>query len=209
MRAVIWLRALLLVGACAAAQLALAAELSPEALTSIGLRLDQAPVLRGEFEQSKTLKGFKKPLLSRGSFVMARARGVQWLTTQPFASTLVVTADRLTTLDATGSGQKMDARQEPGLRAFNETLMAVLMGDVKVLATRFKVEGSQDAQGWRLTLVPRDAGLLALMTRIEIEGDQHVRAIQWHEASGDSNSVRFFGHKNTALTAIELGRFAP
>ncbi|MBT9570797.1 MAG: outer membrane lipoprotein carrier protein LolA, partial [Pseudomonas umsongensis] len=173
----------------------------------IGKKLDTSPVLRGECEQSKTLKGFKKPLVSRGNFVMTRARGVQWLTTQPFASTLVITADRLVTQGEGGAGQKMDTRQEPGLRAFNETLMAVLMGDVKVLAARFKVEGTQDASGWRLSLVPRDATLLAPIARIDIEGDQVVRTIQLHEGSGDTNSIRFFGHKNSGLTTVEIGRF--
>ncbi|MBC7919169.1 MAG: outer membrane lipoprotein carrier protein LolA [Rhodoferax sp.] len=185
----------------------MAVELSAEELNRIGQKLDTSPVLRGEFEQSKTLKGFKKPLVSRGNFVMARAKGVQWLTTQPFASTLVITADRLVTQGEGGAAQKMDTRQEPGLRAFNETLMAVLIGDVKVLATRFKVEGTQDASGWRLSLVPRDAALLSLIARIDIEGDQVVRAIQLHEGSGDTNRIRFFSHKNSALTTAEIGRF--
>lgn len=197
----------LLVLALAGAGAVMAAELSAEDLSRIGQKLDTSAVLRGEFEQSKTLKGFKKPLVSRGNFVMARAKGVQWLTTQPFASTLVITADRLVTQGEGGAGQKMDTRQESGLRAFNETLMAVLMGDVKVLATRFKVEGTQEASGWRLSLVPRDAALLALIARIDIEGDQVVRAIQLHERSGDTNSIRFFAHKNSGLTAAEIGRF--
>lgn len=206
MRVVKFLR-LLLVLALAGTGAVIAAELSAEDLNRIGQKLDTSAVLRGEFEQSKTLKGFKKPLVSRGNFVMARAKGVQWLTTQPFASTLVVTADRLVTQGEGGAAQKMDTRQEPGLRAFNEALMAVLMGDVKVLAARFKVEGTQDASGWRLSLVPREAALLALIARIDIEGDLVVRAIQLHEGSGDTNSIRFFGHKNSALTAAETGRF--
>lgn len=211
MRGVSLLRAFVILAlAWGSVTTAQAAELSTESLASIGQRLDNAPVLRGEFEQSKTLKGFKRPLVSRGNFVMARAKGVQWLTTRPFASTLVITADRLVTLGEGGSAQRMDIRQEPGLRAVNETLMALLMGDVKVLAVRFKVEGVvnvPNGQGWRLSLVPRDAALLALIARIEIDGVQHVLNIALHEASGDTNSIRFFDHKNSPLTAIEIGRF--
>ena len=197
----------LLLAWAAAAQ---AAELPPEALAGIGQQLDQALVLRGEFEQNKTIKGFKKPLLSRGSFVIARGKGVQWLTAQPFASTLVITPDRLVTINEAGGGQKMDAKQEPGLRAFNETLLGLLGGDVKLLATRFKTEGSAPPGGpWKLSLTPRDAALAALIARIEIEGDQHVRAILLQEASGDLTRIRFSRHQAGSLSAAETGRFAP
>jgi len=188
---------------------ALSAELSSEALNRIGQRLDTAAVLRGEFEQSKTLKGFKKPLVSRGNFVIARAKGVQWLTAQPFASTLIITAERFVTLSEGETRQKVDPKQEPGLRAFNETLMALLMGDLKLLAVRFKVGGVQDAKGWRLSLEPREVALLALIARIEIEGDQHVTSIRLHETSGDTNSILFFSHKNSSLTVTEIERFGP
>src|SRR5437868_5861786 len=46
-------------------------------------RLKTAPVLKGEFEQTKTLKGFKNPLVSRGEFLVARGQGVWWHTRQP------------------------------------------------------------------------------------------------------------------------------
>ena len=186
-----------------------AAELPPEALIPIGKQLDNSAVLRGEFEQTKTIKGFKKPLVSRGGFVIARGKGVQWATTQPFASTLVITADRLVTINEGGGGQKMDTRQEPGLRAFNETLMAVLMGDIKVLAARFKVEGSVQDTRWHLILTPRDASLAALIARIDIEGDTQVRAIQLHEGAGDTSRLRFFNHKADVLSSAETGRFSP
>ena len=39
-------------------------------------RLKASPVLKGEFEQTKTLKGFKNPLVSRGEFLVARGQGV-------------------------------------------------------------------------------------------------------------------------------------
>jgi hypothetical protein len=206
MRAINFLQ-LLLVLALTGFSAAMAAELSTQDLNRIGQKLDTSAVLRGEFEQTKTLKGFKKPLVSRGSFVMARAKGVQWLTSHPFASTLVIDADRMVTLGEGNPGQKMDVRQEPGLRAFNEILMAVLVGDMRVLATRFRVEGSQDASGWSISLVPRDATLLALIDRIDVQGDQVVRVIQLHEGSGDTSSIRLFGHQNSGLTAIESERF--
>jgi len=66
-------------------------------------RLKASPVLKGQFEQTKTLKGFKNPLVSRGQFLVARGQGVWWHTQQPFESTLVVTKTRLFTRNPDGS----------------------------------------------------------------------------------------------------------
>ncbi len=59
---------------------------APDLAASVRQQLVQAPVLRGEFEQSKQVQGFSKPLISRGSFIVSRERGVLWLTKTPFAS---------------------------------------------------------------------------------------------------------------------------
>jgi len=186
------------------------AQSAPELLADISRRLENPAVLRGEFEQTKTIKGFKRPLVSKGTFVMARDKGVQWITAQPFASTVVVTRERLLTLGESGASRQIDTRQEPGLKAVNEMLMALLAGDVKALAERFQAEGAlQGAQGWRLALKPRDAALAAFITRIELEGGRHVDSVNLHEASGDASRIRFFNHAASSLSPVEAGRFGP
>jgi outer membrane lipoprotein-sorting protein len=187
-----------------------AAQTTPDLLLEVSKRLDNPAVLRGDFEQTKTLKGFKRPLVSRGTFVMARGRGVQWVTTQPFASTLVVTRERLLTLTDGGVSQQIDTRQEPGLRAVNEMLMALLAGDVKALSARFKAEGAlQGEHGWHVVLSPRDAALAGFITRIELDGDRHVKLVVLQEASGDDSRIRFTRHEVSTLTPLEIGRFGP
>ena len=203
-------RHLLQVGLVGLAMAALPAHAhtAPDLLTEVSKRLANPPVLRGEFEQTKTLKGFKRPLVSKGTFVMVRDRGVQWVTAQPFASTLVVTRERLVTLGEAGIQQQIDTRQEPGLRAVNEMLMALLAGDVKALSARFKSEGAlQGAQGWKLVLTPREAALAGFIARIELEGDRHVMLVDLKEASGDDSRIRFFNHAASTLSPAEAGRF--
>ncbi len=179
----------------------------PDWLLEVARRMDSAAVIRGAFEQIKTIKGFKKPLLSRGRFLIVRGRGIQWLTQEPFPSALVVTRERLMTV-TDGGAQEMDARQEPGLRAVNELLMAVLGGDLRVLNVRFQVEGSlQGSQGWRMTLVPKDATLLRFIVRIEMEGDRHVQQVRLIEGSGDESRIRFSQHSSIGLTQAESARF--
>lgn len=176
-------------------------------LAELGRRLTSPPVLRGDFEQTKTIKGFKRPLVSRGTFVMARGRGVHWATREPFASTIVVTQDRIRTLDAAGSNT-VETRQEPGLRMVNDLLLALLAGDIKALASRFQTDLVLDgARGWRLTLLPSDGALGRFVTRIELQGDEHVRQVHWQEASGDDTRLRFAQHSTTPLSAAETAWF--
>ena len=57
--------------------------------------VERAPVLTGEFEQIKTLKGFSRPLRSSGRFVAVRDVGILWLTKAPLQSSMRVTADEI------------------------------------------------------------------------------------------------------------------
>lgn len=180
----------------------------PQWLSEAARRLDNAAIMRGDFEQTKTIKGFKKPLVSRGHFLMARGKGIQWVTNEPFPSTLVVTKDRLLTIMDKGVQQQLDARQEPGLRAINELLMAVLGGDLNALNARFQIEGGlQGVQGWRLSLVPRDVALQRFISHIDMDGDAHVQNVRLSEGAGDESRIRFTHHSSTSLTQAEAERF--
>jgi hypothetical protein len=200
---------------CASALLALTATPLPaaegEALAErVKKRLSDAPVQRGDFEQRKTVKGFKHPLVSRGDYLFARERGVVWRTREPFASTLVLTRERLVSRGADGSNMTaMDARSEPGLRAVNQLLFALLSADLATLAQRFRIEGqAPDNAPWQLTLTPRDATLGNWLQKVELQGDRQVQAVQWQEASGDSSQIRFSTQVGAAaLSTEEAARF--
>lgn len=173
-------------------------------------RLSDAPVQRGEFEQKKTVKGFKHPLVSRGDYLFARERGVVWRTREPFASTLVLTRERLQARGADGSTTTaLDARSEPGLRAVNQLLFALLAADLGALAQRFRIEGQAAVDGpWQLRLTPRDAQLAGWLQAVDLQGDRQVQTVQWQEASGDASLIRFSAQAGAAqLTADEAARF--
>ena len=63
-----------------------AAEPVPAVVREIRQRMADDAVLRGSFEQRKSIKGFRNPLVSRGEFIVARQRGVVWRTVEPFGS---------------------------------------------------------------------------------------------------------------------------
>lgn len=180
-------------------------------LREVRERLAQDPVLRGAFEQRKTVQGFRQPLVSSGEFTVSRLRGVLWRTQLPFASTLVVTRDRVLARQADGSiARVLNASEEPAVRAVSETLFGVMAADLGLLAQRFQVDGELAGRdGWKLALRPRDAGMARWVARVELEGDRFLRGVRLQEAGGDATQIRLLRHAaDTALRADEEAQFA-
>lgn len=173
-------------------------------------RLKIAPVLKGEFEQAKTLKGFRNPLVSKGEFLVARGQGAWWHTRQPFESTLVVTRTRLFTRNADGSATDLvDAQAEPGVRQVNELVFSLLAADLDVLADKFTIVAQPvGAAGWTMTLTPRDANLAKFLVRATLTGERDVQTVRIEEARGDATQIRFLRQvPSEALAADEAARF--
>jgi outer membrane lipoprotein-sorting protein len=181
-----------------------------EAVKLVHERLKVAPVLKGEFEQTKTLKGFRNPLVSRGEFLVARGQGVWWHTLAPFETTLVVTRTRLFTRNADGSTTNLaDAQAEPGVRQVNELIFALLAGDPDALADKFEVAAQPvGAAGWTMTLTPRDANVAKFLQRATLAGERDVQSVRIEEARGDVTQIRF-SHQlpAQALAPAEAARF--
>ncbi len=175
--------------------LAMAAPRAADALEAVRSRLAEVALLRGAFKQSKRLAGFRNPLQSSGQFVLVRGRGVLWLTEKPFASTLIVTPDRLESLDSQGHRlTRLDAREEPALRSINQLLLTTLTADLTPLRALFSIDASLVGPvGWRLVLQPSDALLARQLLRITLAGEQHVHEVQIDERSGDRTEIVFSG----------------
>jgi outer membrane lipoprotein-sorting protein len=202
------------VAACAlvaAAAFAAPAASAPaaDAVRLIHERLKIAPVLKGEFEQAKTLKGFKNPLVSKGEFLVARGQGVWWHTQKPFESTLVVTKTRLFARNADGSANDLvDAQAEPGVRQVNELVFSLLAADLDVLVDKFDVVAQPvGAAGWTLVLTPRDANLARFLARATLAGERDVQSVRIEEARGDATQIRFSRQvPSAALRADDAAR---
>jgi hypothetical protein len=171
--------------------------LTPQSpLQRLQTQLKTSPVLRGEFEQTKTLKGFKNPLRSSGIFLVAKERGVVWQTQKPFASRLVVTPDQMTSRQADGRiNTQISAKNEPGIRAINDTLFALMSIDWPTLSKRFDFEIQfKEGNTWHLKLTPRDSALTQWLSHIELQGDQFLRTVHLTEPQGDTNQITLRAH---------------
>lgn len=170
--------------------LALTLSADPTALaTQVKAKLKDAPVLTGTFEQSKQVKGFKRPLKSSGTYRVVKAEGVTWNTLKPFASELTVRAGDITSKQNGVEVFKLDAKSEPGVRVITELLFSLLSGDLPALSKQFTHEGEVGEKDWRIELTPKEPTLQKVFTRITLKGDDAVRSVHLLEAGGDATLI--------------------
>jgi hypothetical protein len=103
----------------------------------------------------------------------------------------------------------MDAQAEPGLKQVNELVFSLLSADLEALADKFTVAARPvGANGWTLTLTPRDPNLAKFLVRATLAGDRFVQTVRIDEARGDTTQIRF-SHQapSAALTADDAARF--
>ena len=176
---------------------------------TVAATLARPAVLRGRFEQDKQVVGFKKPLRSSGDFLLAGDRGVVWTTRQPFASELRLTRDSVSSRQDGQVVFSLDAGREPGVRAVNQLLFALLTGDIRALAAQFKVDGDARQGHWSLRLTPLDPTLAKVLARIDLSGDDLVRQVELDEGNGDHTFIRFSDLRpaTDALTPAEAALF--
>ena len=171
-------------------------------LALVQQRVAKVAVLRGDFTQEKRVAGFKNPLRSQGSFVLARERGVVWSTQKPFPSQLAVTRERIYSVQRDGSRRvELDAGKQPAMRGVNQMLLALVAGDLQAMAARFDAKATAlPGQGWSLVLTPKSAALGKAFSRIELQGDRYVRKAVIVEAGGDTTTLAFSALSETPVT---------
>jgi hypothetical protein len=165
----------------------------PLSSTALEAAAPKAPVLSGVFDQEKSIKGFKRPLKSRGRFSLALGKGVLWRVDKPFASAVCVDAKGLWLVDEGPQGVKRKALHRGDMSLALGLMQKVLGGDRAALAQAFEVaEQPAPAPGaWSLDLKPREAVLRQALRSIHVEGLRHVEAVQYEEANGDKTRLRF------------------
>lgn len=162
---------------------------APDLALRIRSALHDAPVQRGTFEQSKQVKGFRKPLKSSGTYVVTRGQGIVWNTLKPFPSELTVEPTAIASKQGTKELFRVDASKEPAVRLITEMLFAALSGDVESLLRHFEATGQIGPEGWSLVLKPASKGLEKVFLHLELQGDSAVRKVHIAEATGDTTDI--------------------
>jgi hypothetical protein len=167
-------------------------------------------VLRGRFTQERTIKGFDRPLLSAGDFVLAPGLGLIWRTERPFAIVTVITAAGLVQ-DVDGiETTRLTASRLPFLARLYDLLGGALSGDWHALGSQFDMTQHGDANHWDLLLVPRrGADPLTMPFRsITLKGGQFVDEVSIARLDDDADRLVFSDQARGVggLSAAEAAR---
>lgn len=156
-------------------------------LQQLSEQLAKPDVIHGQFTQEKHLRALPQPMISKGSFVLAKNHGLLWLLKTPLQQDYRISAKGIARRDA--SGWQLLPNKSAGAEQ-NRLFLAVLQGDSSGLQRDFELALSGDAQQWQLTLSPRSVLLKQVFNQINISGGALVNTIELLETQGDSTVLR-------------------
>jgi hypothetical protein len=156
-------------------------------LQQLSAQLAKPDVIHGQFTQEKHLRALPQPLISKGSFVLAKNHGLLWLLKTPLQQDYRISAKGIARRD--DNGWQLLPNKSAGAEQ-NRLFLAVLQGDSSGLQRDFELALSGDAQQWKLTLTPRSLLLKQVFNQINIDGGTLVQTIELLETQGDSTVLR-------------------
>ena len=156
-------------------------------LQQLSDQLAKPSVIHGNFTQEKHLRALPQPLVSKGTFVLAKDHGLLWLLKTPLQQDYRITSQGIARRDA--NGWQLLPNKSAGAEQ-NRLFLAVLQGDSSGLQRDFDLQLQGEAQQWKLTLTPRSLLLKQVFTQINIDGGALVHSIELLETQGDSTLLR-------------------
>ncbi|WNC90626.1 outer membrane lipoprotein carrier protein LolA [Paraburkholderia sp. FT54] len=193
--------------ASAAASATQGAPGNPALVSQIAARLAQAKGVRAQFTQTQTLAAMKQPLVSTGSLLFFRERGVIWQIDTPYKATYVITDAGVAEVNA--NGQRVTAHSAQGTRGVaqvSKMMRAMLGGDLSALYSQFDVQAEGSAAQWRMQLTPNQPQIAQSIKGLEMNGGDYLQRLRITLANGDVTQLEFTKSAAvTELTAAERG----
>jgi len=172
-------------------------------------RLAAHSVVRGNFEQEKTLSRLNRSLKSSGNFIIASGLGMLWDTVKPFPSTLALGKDYIIQSRPGGQRTVLSAQGNETFLRMAEVINAVFTGNSQGLTDNFIIYYSSSAAGWEMGLGPRDTSIGAFADKIIMKGDTAIKSIFIYEQNGDTVQYLLSNHNYPAeLNVNEKALFA-
>lgn len=160
-------------------------------LNHLGTQIEQYPVIRTEFTQTKQMLALKRPLITTGQLTYSQSHGVLWQIHQPYRISYVLGEDKIIEIDANGVRKERGVREVPGLAQVGRVFRAMLGANAAELRTYFDVVVQGESNKWGLELKPRQPQLTKFLTKIQLTGGQFIDTIVIDESGGDTATLRF------------------
>jgi outer membrane lipoprotein-sorting protein len=172
---------------------------SPALVSQIASHLAQAKGVRAQFTQTQTLAAMKQPLVSTGSLLFFRERGVIWQIDTPYKATYVITDAGVAEVNA--NGQRVTAHGAQGTRGVaqvSKMMRSMLGGDLSALYSQFDVQAEGSAAQWRMQLTPNQPQIAQSIKGLEMNGGDYLQSLRITLANGDVTKFDFA--KSAAVT---------
>jgi len=178
-------------------------------VSQIAAQLGRANGIRAHFTQTQIRAALKQPLVSSGSLLLARGRGVIWRIETPYQATYLITDAGVSEIDA--AGQRVGGASPHGARGVAEVsrmMRAMLGGDLSALYSQFDVQASGTPAQWRMQLTPNQPQLAQAIKGLQMSGGSYLRTLRITLANGDVTTLDFSDTaKVTDLTSAEQQLF--
>jgi outer membrane lipoprotein-sorting protein len=173
-------------------------------VSQIAARLAQTKGVRAQFTQTQTLSAMKQPLVSTGSLVFFRERGVIWRIDTPYKATYVIGDTGVSEVDA--NGKRINTKSAQGVRGVaqvSKMMRAMLGGDLSALYSQFDVDAQGTASQWKLELKPNQPQLAQSIKGLQMTGGEFLQTLRIALANGDVTQIDFA--KSEAVSELAPG----
>jgi len=163
----------------------LGAEDEPRFLEICG-NLSRYPVIRGNFEQRRTIQRLRRALVSSGTFLISAGDGMVWQTMQPFPSTLILGRDSIVQTMPLGQKIRIPGTGNEAFLGFTEAIESVFSGNPGALQRRFDIYFQGEVSAWVLGLLPKEGAMRRAVQGILLSGGETIRSITLSQENGDT-----------------------
>lgn len=167
-----------------------AAQAADWQLADLMQQLAQVKNAQARFVERKYIALLDKPVESAGELSFIAPDRMEMRTLRPKKQSLLLDGNRLT-MEQDGRSRTVSLQSYPEVAAFVEGIRGTLAGDRQALERVYQVHLIGSAARWQLLLVPREATMSRIISRIRIGGSQaEVLSVAYDHADGDRSEMQ-------------------
>ena len=151
------------------------------------------------FVQTRTIPGFKTPLVSYGVVHVDGVHGFRWQVNSPYHYVFLMQGDKAKELQPDGSVRELKSEDTPWLETVQHVFMAAMAGDQSELRNYFHLKITRLTNGQQISMTPRTSAISAAIESIQLiettPGQPEQLLIK--EKSGGRIDIRFHPEKHS------------
>ena len=149
---------------------------------------------KASFVEKKFIGIVDKPVESSGELAFTAPSKLEKRTLKPALESLVLDGDNLTIEQADKRRFTVSLQEHPEVSAFVESIRGTLAGDRTALEKYYTVSAAGPMEKWQLQLIPTQARMAQVISRIRISGAHaNVKTIEFEQADGDRSEMFITG----------------